>query len=153
MFTRLATRADAAEVVRLAALMYASMGLVTDLDWLAHAAAAFARRTGDDLVAFVVDRPEGEPGLVASGVGMVSLRLPSPNNPEGRVGYIQWVATETDFRRQGLARLVLLALVQWFDERRVPVIELHATPDGEPLYRSLGFGEDNAVALRRRARS
>jgi ribosomal protein S18 acetylase RimI-like enzyme len=84
---------------------------------------------------------------------MISPRLPSPNNPDGRVGYIQWVATETAFRRQGLARQVLLALLQWFDERRVPVIELHATPDGEPLYRSLGFGEESGVALRRRARS
>jgi ribosomal protein S18 acetylase RimI-like enzyme len=153
MFARLATRGDATEVVRLAALMYASMGLVTDQDWSAHAAATFARRAGDDLVAFVVDRPEGEPGLAASGVGMVSPRLPSPNNPEGRVGYIQWVATEAAFRRQGLARQVLVALLQWFDERRVPVIELHATPEGEPLYRSLGFGQDGAVALRRRTLS
>lgn len=152
MFARLATRSDAAEVARLAALMYASMGLVTDRDWLAQAEAAFARRAGDDLMAFVVDRPEGEAGLVASGVGMISARLPSPNNPEGRVGYIQWVATETAFRKQGLARQVLLALLQWFDERRVPIIELHATPDGEPLYRSLGFGEEGGVALRRRTR-
>jgi ribosomal protein S18 acetylase RimI-like enzyme len=149
MIARLATRADAAEVARLAALMYASMGLVTDRDWLAHAAAAFARRAGDHLVAFVVDRPEGEAGLVASGVGLISSRLPSPNNPDGRIGYIQWVATETAFRRRGLARQVLLGLLQWFDERGVPVIELHATPDGESLYRSLGFGEKGAVALRR----
>jgi ribosomal protein S18 acetylase RimI-like enzyme len=131
--------------------MYASMGLVTDRDWMTHAAAAFAQRAGEDLVAFVVDRPGDEPGLVASGVGMISPRLPSPNNPEGRVGYIQWVATETAFRRRGLARQVLLGLLQWFDERGVPVIELHATTDGEPLYRSLGFGEQGAVALRRRA--
>jgi ribosomal protein S18 acetylase RimI-like enzyme len=150
MFARHATRADAAEVARLAALMYASMGLVTDRDWMAHAAASFARRVGDDLVAFVVDRPEGEPGLVASGAGMISPRLPSPNNPEGRVGYIQWVATETAFRRRGLARQVLLGLLQWFDERGVTVIELHATPEGEPLYRALGFGDEGAVALRRR---
>jgi ribosomal protein S18 acetylase RimI-like enzyme len=121
--------------------MYASMGLVTDRDWMAHAAAAFARRAGDDLVAFVVDRPEGEAGLVASGVGLISPRLPSPNNADGRVGYIQWVATESAFRRRGLARQVLVGLLQWFDERGVPVIELHATPDGESLYRSLGFGE------------
>jgi ribosomal protein S18 acetylase RimI-like enzyme len=152
MFARPATSADAAEIARLAALMYASMGLVTDPEWLAHAAAAFSRRAGDDLTAFVVDRPEAEPGLVASGVGMISPRLPSPNNPAGRVGYIQWVATETAFRRRGLARQVLRALLQWFDERRVPVIELHATPDGEPLYRSLGFGEESAIAMRRRVR-
>jgi ribosomal protein S18 acetylase RimI-like enzyme len=153
MLARLATRADAPEVARLAALMYASMGVVTDSEWLAHAASAFARRAGDDLVAYVVDRPQGEPGLVASGVGMVSPRLPSPHNPDGRVGYIQWVATEPAFRRRGLARQVLLGLLQWFEGRGVPVVELHATPEGEPLYRALGFGEEGAVALRRRAHS
>jgi hypothetical protein len=50
-----------------------------------------------------------------------------------------------------MARAVMVALLQWFDQRRVPVVELHATPDGEPLYRSLGFGEEGGVALRRRA--
>jgi hypothetical protein len=42
-------------------------------------------------------------------------------------------------------------LLQWFDESGVPVIELHATPDRESLYRSLGFGEKGAAALRRLA--
>ena len=151
MRARLATAADAEEVARLAALMYASMGLRTSADWLARAAAEFAHRQGDDLVAFVVDRPDRRGGLSASGAGMIARRLPSPTNPAGRVGYIQWVATDVAFRRQGLARQVLLELIHWFEERRVPVIELHATPDGEPLYRSLGFSHEGGVALRRRA--
>jgi hypothetical protein len=53
------------------------MGPVTDRDWLAHAAAAFARRAGDDLIAFVVDRPEGEawPGRQRSGPDFISPAL------------------------------------------------------------------------------
>jgi ribosomal protein S18 acetylase RimI-like enzyme len=148
---RMASRADADELVRLAALMYASMGLATDPEWLGAAAAAFAERQGDDLVAFVVDRPDGRVGLAASGAGMIARRLPSPTNPAGLVGYIQWVATDIGFRRQGLARQVLHGLIGWFETQRVPVIELHATPAGEPLYRSLGFSEEGGLALRRRS--
>ena len=82
-----------------------------------------------------------EPGhLVAAGVAMINERLPGPRNPSGRVGYIQWVATELSSRRQGLARQVMNGLLEWFAEQQVLVVELHATADGEPLYRSLGFG-------------
>lgn len=151
VLTRRATPADAAEVARLAALMYASMGLATSSQWLTSAANEFARRLGDETVAFVVDRPDGGSGLAASGVGLIAVRLPSPANLPGRVGYIQWVATETAWRHQGMGRAVLEALLDWFEQRQVPVVELHATPDGEPLYRSLGFGQEGGVALRRRA--
>ena len=45
----------------------------------------------------------------------------------------------------------MTALLQCLDERDIPAIELHATPMGEPLYRSLGFWEGTgAPALRRR---
>jgi GNAT superfamily N-acetyltransferase len=151
VLARRATPADAGEVARLAGLMYASMGVVPSSEWLTYAAAEFARRLGDETVAFVVDHPDGGSGLAASGVGLISVRLPSPTNRAGRVGYIQWVATEPAVRRQGMGRAVLEALLDWFEQRRVPVVELLATRDGEPLYRSLGFGQEGGVALRRRA--
>ena len=74
-----------------------------------------------------------------------------PSNPTGRAGYVQWVATEPAFRRLGLARLTLGALLAWFEATGVPNVELHATADGEALYRSLGFGESGGRALRRLA--
>ncbi len=155
MESRLAIPADAPEVVRLASVMYASMGVATPANWWDHAVEAFSRRLsqeGEEVVAFVIDRPGGDGGLAASGVGVTGSRLPSPNNPTGRVGYIQWVATDTTYRRQGMARAVMVGLLSWFDQGQVPVVELHATADGEPLYRSLGFGQEGGVALRRRAR-
>ena len=145
VLARRANPSDAREVVRLAGLMYASMGLVPSSEWLTYAAAELARRLGDETVAFVVDRSDGGSGLAASGVGLVSVRMPSPNNLSGQVGYIQWVATETALRRQGMGRAVMEALLGWFEQRRVPVVELHATRDGETLYRSLGFGQEGGV--------
>jgi GNAT superfamily N-acetyltransferase len=151
MTPRVATPDDAREVVRLAAVMYASMGLdVADPEWLRRAEESFRTRLGRDLAAFVVDHPDRE-GLAASGAGTISTRLPSPNNLTARVGYIQWVATDSDVRRRGFAREVMEALLDWYDEQRVVVVELHATVDGEPLYRELGFGQEGGVALRRRA--
>jgi ribosomal protein S18 acetylase RimI-like enzyme len=148
---RPATADDAPEVVRLAAVMVASMGLDPSAEWCARARDEFLARLGHGMAAFVVDQPDGGRGLAASGAGLVAVRLPSPLNMDGRTGYIQWVATEATYRRQGMARAVLQALLLWFEEQEVPVVELHATPDGEPLYRSLGFGQEGGLPLRRRA--
>lgn len=152
MATREATNDDVDEVVRLAALMYASMGHdASKPEWVDAARHQFVTRVGSDLVVFVVDDADGR-RLVASAAGTVNLRLPAPNNLSGEVGYVQWVATDEHARRQGHARAVMQALLDWYDERGVRVVELHATPDGEPLYRELGFTDDGPVALRRRSR-
>ena len=150
MAARAATAADVDEVVRLAALMYASIGQdVTLPEWRRAAHDQFVARIGRDLVVFVVDHPD-RTGLAASAAGTVAIRLPAPNNVSAQVAYIQWVATDDDVRRRGYARAVMQALVDWCDEHDIPVMELHATPEGEPLYRELGFGDEGPAALRRR---
>lgn len=147
---RPAVESDAEEVVRLAGLMYASMGLEPGADWAAAASEAFRSRLGRDVDGFVVDHPDGT-GLIASGAGVVSTRLPSPTNHPARVGYVQWISTEPAFRNRGLARMVMEALLTWFGEQGVPIVELHSTADGEHLYRSLGFGQEGGRPLRWRA--
>ena len=42
-------------------------------------------------------------------------------------------------RRRGHARRVLTGLMAWLDEQGVGRVDLRATPDGQPLYASLGF--------------
>jgi ribosomal protein S18 acetylase RimI-like enzyme len=137
---RPATPADTEELVRLAAVMFNAMGLDASApDWQEAGRQMTRRRLGSgDMAGFVVDGDE--PGhLIAAGAVVVNDRLPGPRNPTGRAGYIQWVATEPGFRRQGLARQVMQCLLAWLAERHVTVVELHATADGEPLYRALGF--------------
>jgi len=137
--------------------MYESMGLDSrDPVWARRAAESFGARLGTDVQAVVVDDREAGPAsasgrLIACGAVVVSERLPTPNNPGGRVGYVQWVATEPDARRLGFATLVMKMLLEWCNEQGVPIVELHATPQGEPLYGSLGFGQEGGTAMRRRA--
>ena len=149
---RRANAADAPEVVRLACVMFASMGLSDPGDeWREMAARHFAGRVSVDAIGAVVDHPEVPRRLVASGVVTISTRLPTPTNPSGRCGYVQWVATDGEFRGKGFARAVMTTLLDCLDERDVAAVELHATDLGEPLYRALGFWEGSgAPALRRR---
>ncbi len=149
---RLATAGDAAEVVRLASVMFVSMGMDDPgEEWRAMAVAHFASRVGVDAVAAVVDHPTIATEIIASGAATVSTRLPTPSNPTGAYGYVQWVATDDAFRGRGCARAVMTKLLTWFDARGGEV-DLHATSMGEPLYRSLGFWEGSgAPSLRRRS--
>ena len=147
---RAATIDDADEVVRLAAVLFASMGAdVSDPEWQAAARVQFTTRLGHDAMAFVVDHPS-RAGLAASAAGTIATRLPTPFNPSARTGYVQWVATDADARRRGYARETMRALLDWYEEQGVPVVELHSTEVAEPLYRGMGFGDDGPVALRRR---
>jgi GNAT superfamily N-acetyltransferase len=123
--------------------MFRTLGLELDEEgwarWRAAAGAAVVDRLGPDVTFFVVDHPD-EPGrLVACGGGVVMRRLPNPKHPDGRAGYVQWMSTEPAFQRRGHARAVLRAVLSWFEGQGVDNIELHATPEGAPLYRSEGF--------------
>jgi GNAT superfamily N-acetyltransferase len=137
---RPATAADADELVRLAAVMFNAMGHDASApEWQEAGRQMTRRRLGSgDMAGYVIDGDE--PGqLISAGAVVVHDRLPGPANPSGRAGYIQWVATEAGYRRQGLARQVMQCLLAWLAERHIAVVELHATADGEPLYRALGF--------------
>lgn len=149
---RPATAADAPEAVRLALVMFTSMGMADPgATWREMAEAQFATRISVDLAGAVVEHPAFPGRLVASGAVTVSRRLPTPTNPTGAYAYIQWIATDDEFRRRGCGRAVMAALLEWLDAQGIPAIELHATKMGEPLYRSLGFWEGTgAPALRRR---
>jgi GNAT superfamily N-acetyltransferase len=130
--------------------MYGSMGVQPRPLWASLAASQFASQLDRDLTAFVVDHPS-RPGLCASGCGLVATRLASPTNLSGRVGYIQWVCTDPEERRQGHTTRIMTALLDWYEQEGVTVVELHATEAGEPIYRRLGFGTEGGVALRRRS--
>ncbi|GAA2353694.1 hypothetical protein Cme02nite_46170 [Catellatospora methionotrophica] len=139
--TRRATAADATELVRLRAVMLGAMAgqPVEPGPWQEHSRALLRRRlaeAGPTMAAYVVD---GADGLAACAVGAIDERLGGPANPSGRTGYVYNVVTDEAYRRRGLSRACMTALLDWFAGRGVSAVDLRATADGEPLYRALGF--------------
>jgi GNAT superfamily N-acetyltransferase len=148
---RLATPADTPEILRLAAVMYASMGLDASGEaWRENAAKLLAERLGgDEIAVFVIDDPDRSGALASCGGVAVIQRLPGPKTPAGRWGYVQWMATDPRHRRKGFARAVFAVIIDWLEARGVHNIELHATQEGEPLYRSFGLTDPISPELRR----
>ncbi|MFI1258053.1 GNAT family N-acetyltransferase [Streptomyces netropsis] len=143
---------DAAELVRLRRLMFADMsGRDAPGDW-ERDAEEIARRQLSARVpvlgAFVVDGDPapGAPHLAACAVGRLEERLPAPGHPTGRFGFVFTVCTDVRYRGRGFARATTEALLDWFAAQGVTRVDLHATPDSERLYRSLGFAE-HSLAL------
>jgi ribosomal protein S18 acetylase RimI-like enzyme len=145
---------DAEALVRLRALMLAAMGEETgpaNAPWREAGRRWFAEQLAspDRFAAFVVDDPEV--GVVAGAVGSCNEHPPGPNDPSTTRGHLFNVSTEPAFRRRGLARACVVALIDWYrDETEVGQVELHATPAGDGLYRALGFTDSAYPAQRLR---
>ena len=92
-----------------------------------------------DFCAYVI---EEHGAIVAYGIGMIHQRLPSDHNPSGRWGYVQSMETRPDRRGRGHGGLVLMALLDWYREERVPAVNLVASATAESLYRRLGFVDE-----------
>lgn len=151
MNARPATPADADELVRLRAVLLRSGNprLWND-DWREPARQTLTKRLAEPdptLAGFVVDRPGGS-GLAACVLGLIQQRLGGPANPTGLSGYVYNVATDPDQRRRGFSRACMTALLDWYRTRGITHVELKASPDGEPLYRSLGFLRSADPAMR-----
>lgn len=101
------------------------------------------RHLGWDLLGFVA---RSEDDLIVSCAWLLFVeKPPSPRFPNGRTGVLFNVYTVPEYRRQGLARRTMGALIEEAYRRKLDVLELHATEDGYPLYRSLGFVDDSTT--------
>jgi len=97
------------------------------------------------LMVFVID---GVDGLAACATGFTEQRLPSPTNPSGRMGHVSNVYTDVAYRRRGYARTCTVALLDWFAEQGISRVNLRASAEAEPLYRSLGFERTSDPSMR-----
>lgn len=149
---RLATSADAAEIVHLGALMYKAVGAKPTPTWAVEATQLVRDRLGRDLIGMVIDAPEG--GLACCGLVNIAPRLPKPGARAHQMGYVQWVSTAPQHQRKGHARAVMMALLAETDARGIEVVELHASPMGRELYDELGFfvKNDNIAMMTVRGR-
>lgn len=97
-----------------------------------------------DLLAFVA-RDEETNAIVCCAWLLLVTKPPSPRFPHGQTGTLFNVYTVPEHRRRGLARQVMLRLLDAARDLNLDVVELHATEDGYPLYRSLGFQDDSST--------
>ena len=149
---RLATPDDAEALVRLRAAMFVAMGQDVgpeDAPWRRAAAAWFAEHlaAGGDALAVVADVRCAGP--VASALAVLVPKAPDPADPSGRSAHVSQVSTLPEHRRRGHARACLRLLLGTLDAEGIARTDLHATADGEALYRGLGFTDRPYPSLRR----
>jgi GNAT superfamily N-acetyltransferase len=122
-------------------------GTAEDLDrmidatapWLAQALADGSYRgwLGQD--------PQGK--VVAGGGILVSSWPAGPRDPVTKRAIILNVYTEPEVRRQGLARRLMLLMIQWLKDHGFSSVALHASHKGRHLYETLGFRSTNEMRL------
>ena len=97
-------------------------------------------RVGRDLKVIVAR--DTDAGIICACAWLLLVdKPPSPRFPHGRTGVLFNVFTRKDYRRQGIAKRVMLDLLDEARELGLDVVELHATDDGYPLYCALGFAD------------
>ena len=141
--------------------MFQDMGLVPDelfesyrnkaLDRLSQALAS------DDYVGWLVSETNAPEKIVAGAGVVIRVVPPFPHRSgtgeitiaEGRQGVIVNVFTEPEWRRRGLAKLLMKKIIAWSRDQSLDDLVLHASDDGRTLYQQLGFVLTEEMRLRR----
>lgn len=89
-------------------------------------------------------------GQLAATGGMVFREQPgSFKNPTGKTAYILNMYTLPEFRRRGISTAIMEQLMDIARSKGYNSFELHATPDGEPVYQKLGFNKHGEPTYRK----
>jgi GNAT superfamily N-acetyltransferase len=150
---RLATPDDAAVIGYHRTRMFYDMGQISDrlFDQFQNRSRDRVREMleSGEYVGWLAS-PENAPEKIVAGAG-VQLRtvLPHPANDnafaEGRHALIINVFTETEWRRQGLAAILLERIIEWSRQQKLDRLVLHASEQGRTLYERLSFVSTNEM--------
>ena len=99
-------------------------------------------QTVDDLRRFLLLSPDG--CFVAVHEGMVVGSITTICY-EQKLAWIGMMMVEPRFRRRGIAGKLMNHALAYLHDKGVPVIKLDATPEGFPLYESLGFETETVI--------
>lgn len=72
----------------------------------------------------------------------------NPRDPCTERAVILNVYTEPEFRRRGVARQVMTAILEWTKAYGLRAANLHAGDEGRSLYEKLGFEATNEMRLK-----
>jgi len=150
---RRATAQDAGVVAWHRARMFQDMGEVSGDAFEILRAKAWVRLKewidSGDYVGWLAT-PADKPETVVGGAG-VQLQpiLPRPVNAstvgEDRQGTVVNVFTEPQWRRRGIAGLLMKEIITWSKDERLDRLLLHASDEGRSVYERLGFIAGNEM--------
>jgi GNAT superfamily N-acetyltransferase len=140
---------DIAEIVRHRRAMFKDMGVgdSRSLDRMASASGPYLQET------IAQDCYRGwfamaAPNRVSGGVGiLLQSSPPRPWEVQSRRAYLLNLYVYPEHRRQGIARLLTEAGLEWCRREGFATVSLHASELGRPLYQSLGFEPTNEMRL------
>jgi GNAT superfamily N-acetyltransferase len=144
---RRATVEDAPVIARHRAAMFSDMGDVSgdEAARLESASFVYMRQMMAEqrYLGWLAERQ----GEVVAGCGLIiSQLLPRPGAINGGAqALIVNVYCEPEHRRRGLARALMVAMLDWCKRERIAKVVLHASRDGRALYESLGFVQTNEM--------
>jgi GNAT superfamily N-acetyltransferase len=151
IFIRPATLADVAELLLHRRGMYEAMGYTdaTALAGMMKTSEPYLREamTNGTLHAWVA---ENEGRVIGGGLVIVSPWLSHPYDQECRRATVLNMYVDPGFRRQGIARRLMQAMIAWCREQDFAGVALHASDQGRPLYESLGFEPTTEMRLKLR---
>jgi len=78
---------------------------------------------------------------------VVREQPPSYKYTDGRIAYVMNMYVLPQYRGQGIGKMLFAKIMESTAAAGIQKVELHATADGEPLYRKFGFKEPASVVL------
>jgi GNAT superfamily N-acetyltransferase len=105
-----------------------------------------------------VATPANQAGKIVAGAGVQLREVPPHPEPNaqgkvkivsGRQAIIQNVYTEPEWRRRGLAGLLIKRIIEWTGEQGIDSLVLHASDEGRAVYERLGFIQTTEMRFRR----
>ena len=123
-------------------------GTVAELDRMVEVAGPWLRKALDD-GSYRHWLALDASGRVAAGGGVLLCRWPAnPKDPCTERAVILNIFTEPEFRKRGIARQVMLTILDWIRGRGLRSVNLHASKEGRALYEKLGFELTNEMRLK-----
>ena len=103
--------------------------------------------------------PSDDLNKIVAGAGVQLREVPPHPQPDadgkidivaGRQAIIQNVYTQPEWRRRGLAGLLIKRIIDWTREQGIQSLVLHASDDGRAVYERLGFIQTTEMRFRLR---
>jgi len=147
---RPATLADIEEILRQRRGMYEDMG-ETDASALAGMVSTSRPYLVEALYsgscrAWLAQSSDGH--ILGGGAIIISPWLSHPYDQQCRKASILNVYTYPEYRRRGVARQLMLTMIEWCRTQGFVQVDLHASKQGKSLYESLGFQPTTEMRLK-----